>query len=169
MEMTDLLPLAEWQRLERELHKRFGLNGCVYDAKGYTFTGSSPRGVELCTRLRATERGIGGICAPAHQNIAAMAREAREPVVEVCDAGLLKICVPVFVGQELVGVIGACGGLGPDGEIDGFLIEKTCGVAEAEVEALTPTAPAMDQATIDAAVDLMTSWAAKAGAARAAG
>jgi ligand-binding sensor protein len=88
---------------------------------------------------------VSAICSVAHTALAAEAKANKKTVVEDCDAGLLKICVPVFKEEEFVGVVGGCGLLSPDGEIDAFMVEKAAGLSEAqtaelaaEVRRLTP-------------------------------
>jgi len=136
MLMTDLLAKEEWQALEQELHDRWGVNACAYGADGFTFTGYKNFGNPLCPAIKAKPEGIQAICSVAHQNMAAKAKETKATVIAECDAGLLKICVPVFAGGEFVGIIGGCGRLPVDGEVDAFAIEKAAGIPEAEVETL---------------------------------
>ncbi len=136
MTMTDLLAKEEWQALERELHERWGVNACAYGADGFTFTGYKNFGNPLCPAIKAKPEGIQAICSVAHQNMAAQARQTKATVIAECDAGLLKICVPIFSGDEFVGVVGGCGKLPDGGEVDAFAIEKATGIPQAEVEAL---------------------------------
>ena len=71
------------------------------------------------------------------ENIAGMARDSGKPAIVECDAGLLKLVVPIFVYDEFVGAVGACGVLLDDGEADAFMIEKTVGMDEAKIESLS--------------------------------
>jgi ligand-binding sensor protein len=70
----------------------------------------------------------------------------QKTVIEECDAGLVKMVVPVFVADEFVGAIGACGFLLDDGEIDAFLINKMTGIDEEEIERLSEGIPAITRA-----------------------
>jgi ligand-binding sensor protein len=58
-------------------------------------------------------------------------------VIEECDAGLIKLVVPIIVKEEYVGSIGACGLLLEDGEVDSFMVNRTIGIDEEEVDALS--------------------------------
>ena len=69
-------------------------------------------------------------------NMAAQAQKTRKAVVEECDAGILKIVVPIFVKVEFVGTAGGCGRLPAGGEVDTFMINKTTGIDEKELEGL---------------------------------
>ena len=143
MQMTDILPKEAWQALEQEIHERYGLNARVYDDKGFTFTGHTTWVNRLCPAIKAKPAGVSAICSVAHQAMAAEARTTSASVVSECDAGLLKICVPVMVDGQLVGVVGGCGRLLDEGEVDAFLVEKSAGLPEAEVEDLCAGISAM--------------------------
>ena len=49
------------------------------------------------------------ICAPGNQNFMAQAEKTRKPVIAECDAGLVKIAVPIFNKDEFLGTAGGCG------------------------------------------------------------
>ncbi len=150
MLMTDILPKESWQALEQEIFTRFGLNARVYDDKGFTFTGHTTWSNRLCPAIKARPQGVSAICSVAHQAMAAEARSTGAPVVGECDAGLLKICVPVLVDGVLVGVVGGCGRLLGEGEVDPFMVEKSAGITEAEVEELCTDLTPMSEAEAEA-------------------
>ena len=66
---------------------------------------------------------------------------SRQTVVEECDAGMLKLVVPIFANDEYVGAIGACGFLLDDGEVDTFLVNKMTDINADKVESLTEGIP----------------------------
>ena len=66
-----------------------------------------------------------------------MARENKKPAIVDCDAGLLKLVVPIFVKDEFVGAVGACGVLVDDADVDSFMIKRTVEMDEAEIENLS--------------------------------
>jgi len=148
MNMTDLLAKEEWAALEKELHDRWGVNACAYGADGFTFTGYKNFGNPLCPAIKAKPAGIQAICSVAHQNMAAQAKTTHKTVVSECDAGMLKICVPVFSNSEFVGIVGGCGKLPEGGEIDAFAIEKATGLSEAEILALAAKVTPLSAAQI---------------------
>jgi ligand-binding sensor protein len=147
MEMTDICPAQTWAALEEDIHQRFRLNARVYDNKGFSFTRHVTWGNRICPAIKAHPQGVSGICSLAHTAMAAQARDTRATVIEECDAGLIKICVPVFVNDLFVGVAGGCGALSPGGEVDSFLVEKTAGLPEDQTAALSSGIPEMDEAT----------------------
>jgi ligand-binding sensor protein len=63
----------------------------------------------------------------------AEAKQTEKPVIGECDAGMMKISVPVFAEGEFLGAVGGCGLLPEGGEVETFLIEKTLGLSEKEI------------------------------------
>ncbi len=138
MNLTDLLPWGKWLELEKEINRRSGLNATVFDINHIRITDFKKWANNLCPVIKANEKGQTFICSTAQQNIAAMAQKTRKPVVEECDAGMVKIIVPVFVNGEFLGSVSGCGLLIADkGKVESFLIHKTTGIDEEEIERLS--------------------------------
>jgi ligand-binding sensor protein len=136
MKLTDLAPLEKWIELEKDIHKKSGLDVNVFDTKGYRISKFKNWANRLCPEIKATDKGQSFICAPAHMNIAALAMRSKKPVIEECDAGMLKLVVPIILNDEYIGAVGACGFLLDEGEVDSFLVNKTTDISEDEVERL---------------------------------
>jgi len=58
--------------------------------------------------------------------------------------------VPIFLGEEFIGAVGACGMKFEDGDIDSFLVNKMTDIAEETVESLSATVPAISRDKADA-------------------
>ena len=136
VELTDLLPLEKWAELENEIHSRSGLESNVFNTDGIRITDNKVWVNRLCPAIKATDKGQSFICAVAHMNLANQAKDEKRAVIEECDAGLMKIVVPIFVDGDFIGAIGACGLLPADGEVDSFLVNKMTDIDEETVEAL---------------------------------
>jgi len=136
MKLVDLQSLEKWAELEAAIRQRSGMRASVYDIDGIGITGQSQHANDLCPEIRATGKGQTYICAVAHQNMAAMAKNSRLPVIEECDAGLIKIVVPIIAGDEFIGAAGGCGLLMQDGEVDDFMINKTTDLPEEKIAEL---------------------------------
>jgi ligand-binding sensor protein len=136
LSLTDLAPLEIWIELGREIHDAHGFHAVAFDRNNdpihSVFAWANP----LCRRIKEHKEGSKYICAVSQQNMAVEARQTGGPVVEECNGGFLKVCVPVFFKEEFVGTAGGCGLLPADGEVDSFLIAKTLGITEEEVEAM---------------------------------
>jgi ligand-binding sensor protein len=137
MKLTDLAPLESWIELEKNIHQLSGLDVNVFDTKGYRISEFKNWANRLCPEIKATDKGQSFICAPAHMNIATLAMRSKQPVIEECDAGMLKLVVPIYLNDEYVGAVGACGYLLDDGEVDSFLVNKMTDIDEDKVEGLT--------------------------------
>lgn len=136
MELTDLLPIEEWVKIEQDIHKQYGLDTNVFNTSGIRVTPNKAWVNRLCPEIKATDKGQSFICAIAHMNLATMARNSREAVVEECDAGIVKIVVPIFIGDHFMGALAACGKCLDDGEVDTFLVNKITDIEEEKVESL---------------------------------
>lgn len=153
MKLTDILPLDQWIAFEKEIHERSGMDANVFDRDGIRITDYKQWVNRFCPAVKADDRGQSYICAVAHMNIAEMARQTREPVIEECDAGLLKLVVPIYIQDEFVGAVGACGLLLEGGEIDTFMVNKTLGMDEKDIEALSHDIAQVPQSDVEAIAD----------------
>ncbi|WP_319525532.1 PocR ligand-binding domain-containing protein [uncultured Desulfosarcina sp.] len=133
MELTDILSTEEWAGFEKELFDRFHINCTVYNTSGVGVTGKPNWCNRLCPVIKANPDALAAICAPGNQNFMAQARQTGKAVIGECDAGLIKIAVPIFVKDEFLGTAGGCGLLPEGGEIETFMIEKSTGMSEAQI------------------------------------
>ena len=136
MNLTDIWPLENWVDLENDIHTKYGMDVNVFNTDGVRISEFKQWVNKLCPAVKATDKGQSFICAVAHMNIATQAMKTRKPVVEECDAGLVKIVVPIFLDESFIGAVGACGLLLDDGEADTFLINKITGIDEDTAERL---------------------------------
>ena len=136
MKLNDILPIEKWIALEKDLHNRYGLDVNVFDTSGVRISDFKEWVNRLCPAIKATDKGQSFICAVAHMNIAAQAMQTRRPAIEECDAGLVKIVVPIFMDDTFLGAVGACGLLLDEGEVDTFLIDKITGIDEETAQKL---------------------------------
>jgi len=136
MKLTDLLSSEGWAQFEKELFERYAMNCTVYDTTGVGITGKPRWCNRLCPEIKANPDSLAAICAPGNQNFMAQARQTERPVIGECDAGLVKIAVPIFVNGDFLGTAGGCGRLPEGGEVEMFLIEKTTGLDEARIREL---------------------------------
>jgi ligand-binding sensor protein len=145
MKLTDIAPLDKWLELEQKINERTGLNASVFNVDGLRITNFKKWANKLCPLIKADEKGQNYICAVAHQNIAAEAERTHQPVIAECDAGLMKMVVPIFVNGEFLGVAGGCGYILGNGEVDTFMVNKTIGLADEKLKNLSDDIPVMTQ------------------------
>jgi len=137
MELTDLFPLEKWKELEKEITCRSGLDANIFNTNGIRITDYKHWANRLCPAIKATDKGQSYICAVAHMNLSAQAKQTQKSLVEECDAGLAKIIVPIFKNDEFLGTVGACGFLLDGGEVDSFLVNMTTGIDEEDIKGLS--------------------------------
>ncbi|MGD2273053.1 MAG: PocR ligand-binding domain-containing protein [Desulfobacterales bacterium] len=155
MELTDLLPLEKWVELEEEISEKFGIAANVFDVNGIRITDFKNWVNRLCPVIKANEKGQSFICAVAHMNIATQAMQAKQPVTEECDAGLVKPVVPIFVGDEFLGAVCGCGLLLEDGEIDSFYVHKVTGIPEQQIESLSDDIKTLTASQVQSLITFM--------------
>ena len=143
MKLTDIASLEKWLELEQKINERSGLNASVFDVAGVRLTEFKRWANKLCPIIKADEKGQNYICAVAHQNIAAQAERTQQQVISECDAGLMKLAVPIFVNGQFLGIAGGCGHILENGEVDSFMVNKTIGIAEEEITDLSADVPVM--------------------------
>jgi ligand-binding sensor protein len=136
MELTDILTKEGWAAFEKELYDRFHINCTVYNTYGVGVTGKPNWCNRLCPEIKANKDSLSAICAPGNQNFMAQARLTHKSVIGECDAGLIKVAVPIFCENEFLGTAGGCGLLPEEGELETFIIEKTTGLSETEISNL---------------------------------
>jgi ligand-binding sensor protein len=143
MKLTDIAPLDKWLELEEKINERTGLNASVFNVDGVRITNFKKWANKLCPIIKANKKGQDYICAVAHQNIAAQAEHSRQPVIAECDAGLMKMVVPIFVNDEFLGVAGGCGYILGNGEVDTFMVNKTIDIPDEKLKNLLDDIPVM--------------------------
>lgn len=144
MELTRLLPIEKWNQIESDLYEQHKLQGSVFNTDGIRITNSKNWANQLCPAIKSTDKGQSFICAVAHMNMSNQARKTKKPVIEECDAGLLKLVVPIYLDDKYLGVIGGCGLLAADdGEVDIFAINKITDMDDKKIEELSAKIPTL--------------------------
>ncbi|HSO60250.1 MAG TPA: PocR ligand-binding domain-containing protein [Desulfobacterales bacterium] len=136
MELTEILPVEGWMQFEKELFDRFNINATVYSTSGISVTGKPIWCNPLCPVIKANQESLELICKVGNQNFMAQAKKSKEFIIGECDAGLIKIAVPILVNGEFLGTAGGCGRLPAGGEAETFIIEKTTGLNEEAIAEL---------------------------------
>ncbi len=141
MELLQILSIEYWNEIENSLFDKFNLQGSVFNSKGIRITKSMNWSNRLCPVIKSIDKGQSFICAAAHMNMANQAMQSKAPVIEECNAGMLKLVVPIFINGKYLGVIGGCGLLLEGGAVDTFAINKLAGIDEGEIKSLMYNIP----------------------------
>ena len=155
MKLTNILPIEKWVELEKEMSRRSGLNANIFDPDGIRITPFKNWANRLCPEIKANDKGQSFICAVAHQNLAIQAKQTGRSVIEECDAGIVKIVVPIFVDDAFLGTAAACGLRLEDGEVDPFLINKITGIDTKKIESLSNDISSITRKEADSLVEFI--------------
>jgi len=155
MELTDILSVDQWAEFEKELFDRFQINCTVYNTDGVGVTGKPNWCNTLCPEIKANKESLAAICAPGNQHFMAEAQRTGKAVIDECDAGLLKIAVPIFADGVFLGTAGGCGLLPEGGEVDTFMVHKATGMSEEDVAAFCQGIGTMSEAEANAMAEFI--------------
>ncbi len=127
MELTDIASLEKWEEFEKEIHNRSGMNAAIYNNQWNRITSYVAFANDVCPTIKTYPEGIAAICTVANQYFGTVLAKTKQPLVDECDAGFVKFAVPILSEGVFLGMVGGCGHLLPDGEVETFLIEKAIG------------------------------------------
>lgn len=122
MELTDIMSLEKWMVVADQIHEKFGFNGTVYRKDNSVLVKSGGWANKVCPAIKSGDSVF--VCSSAQQRLSKLAQEKKDCVVDECDAGFIKFLMPLYIGNELAGMIGGCGCLAENAEIDAFHIGK---------------------------------------------
>jgi ligand-binding sensor protein len=122
MELTDIMSDAEWKQLANEIYEKFGFNGTVYKIDNMILAKSDEWSNKLCPTIKSGEAKI--ICASAQSGLSQIVREKKNSSTSECDAGLTKFLIPIFAENEFLGMVGGCGCLIENSDVDSFYVSK---------------------------------------------
>ncbi len=122
MELIDIMSLERWKSLADQIHEKFGFNGTVYKKDNYVLVKSEEWANKVCPAIKSGDSVF--VCSSAQLRLSKIAQEKKECVVDECDAGFVKFLMPLYIDNEFAGMIGGCGCLAENTEIDVFYISK---------------------------------------------
>ena len=137
MQLDDILSIEKWTELEKEINNTFGLCASVFDTDSKKITEFKKWPNRLCPVIQADGKSQSFICAVANRNLGLQARQTKKPVIAECDAGLLKLIVPIFVGDEFLGMLSGCGVLVDGASVETYLVTQTTSVDMKEIASLS--------------------------------
>jgi ligand-binding sensor protein len=137
----------QWQQILDSVCQELGMPSAITDKENEVLQVSGRRN-SLCSKIRSIKEASSFICSQAQQFMAEAAKEKRRPIIDFCDAGMLKLVIPVFCQSDFVGTLTACGAFIGGEELEAFLIEKSTKLNEQEIEALIQQVPEGDWSKI---------------------
>jgi len=148
MNVYDIKPKEEWQKILDDVCEESGMPAALVDNKNVVLQVSGERN-PLCSEIRANKESLSFICGQTQQFMTKKAKATRKPVMDACEAGLLKFLVPLFSDTDFVGSITVCGSCVPGEEIETFAIAKSTKMNEKEIVPLTEMVPEVDEEKVE--------------------
>ena len=140
MTPMDLKAKEEWETILERVALDLNMTACLTDDTGVPFFCRVDR-YPLCSAIRANPEATTFICSAISSAMLAVVKRTLGPEVDMCDAGLLRVVVPIVRDSVLVGLVTACGLASKDEELNTFLVAKQLGVTEERVQELARSTP----------------------------
>ena len=141
MEALDLMTPSGWDDTLARFSSQVSMATCLNDAEG-GILGCQHKRYPLCVKIRANEEARSAICSQVSSAMTRVVRATLQSEVGICDAGLLRVSIPVVREGTMVGQITACGLTCKEEDVSTFLLGKMLGLREEQVHQLTRLTPA---------------------------
>jgi ligand-binding sensor protein len=140
MTPLDLKTKEEWEAILDRCAKEANMTACLMDRDGKLLFCRMDR-FPLCKAIRENQGALTSICMKTNTTMLSAVSKTLRPEIDICEAGLLRLVVPILNGRELVGQIAACGLASKEEEIEEFLVSKELGVTEEQVAEMAQASP----------------------------
>jgi ligand-binding sensor protein len=141
MTPLDLKTDEQWDEILDRFARETEMTACLTDE-----TGSLPRcrrdRYPLCEAIRDSQEATTFICSQTNTAMLAVVKVTLKPEIDRCEAGLIRLVVPLVRTSRLVGQVFACGLAPKDEELDPFLVARQLGISEERVLELARSTPA---------------------------
>lgn len=129
---------TQWREILRKIQQETGMEASLTDSEGSILLEEGDR-FPICKRIREKKEALTFICSQTNSAMLGEVKGTLKPAIEECEAGFLRIAIPIVDDGELTGQIVACGLRSED--FDPFLISKQLGISEEEAEDLAKESP----------------------------
>jgi ligand-binding sensor protein len=140
MTPLDLKTKEEWEKILDRFARDAKMTACLTDETGKQLICASER-FPLCGAIREDRDALTFICSQTNTAMLAVVKQTLRPEVDACEAGLIRVAIPIFRDGSLVGQVTACGLASNDEELNSFLLSKQLGIPEEEVLKLAESTP----------------------------
>jgi ligand-binding sensor protein len=148
MTVYDIKSKEEWQKILDDVCEESGMPAALVDKRSVVLQVSGERN-PLCSKIRANNESLAFICGQTQQFMTERAKSIRKPVMDACEAGMIKFLIPLFLDTEFMGSITVCGSCVPGEEIETFAIAKSTKMDEKEIIPLVKMVPEVDQEKVE--------------------
>lgn len=140
MTPLDIMSKKEWEGLLDRFARKINMAACLGDAKGSPIQCRSDR-YPLCVAIRGNQETLTYICSQASATMSAVVMKTMKPELDYCQAGLMRVVVPIVGDGATIGQIFACGLASGEDEIDTSLLARQLGISEDEVRDMVKSTP----------------------------
>jgi ligand-binding sensor protein len=147
IDMYSIKSRQEWQQILDDLWGELGLPAALMDRENKVLQTSGERN-PLCATIRDNGEALSFICGQTQQFMSERARRTKKPVIDMCQAGLVKLVVPFFVNSTWAGTVTACGAVCPGEEIERYLIGRSTNAGEKYIDSLCEEIPEIEREKI---------------------
>jgi len=148
MEPFDVKTKEEWETLLNGLSNKVKMAASLTDKDGNIILTKGNR-YPLCAKIRENKGSLTFICSQTNRAMLVEVMGTMRPVVDLCEAGLCRMVVPIIAQGKMAGMVTACGVAIEGEEIDEFLIAKQAELSEDEVAELARLTPICKEEDIE--------------------
>ncbi len=152
MTPLELKPEAEWHAILDRLFAETTMAACLSNGKGEVLFCRGER-FPLCAAIKGTPTAATYICGQTNTAMLAVVKRTLRPAIDLCEAGLLRMVIPIVRDGALVGQVFACGLAAEGEELDPFMVAKQLGVGEERVTELASATRAISEAELTPVAD----------------
>ncbi len=135
LHVLDVKAESDWLRIVEKLCQNLDMPVSLTDADGKILMSAGERN-PLCAHIREKTETLQAVCSQTAAAMTAALKASKAPVIDLCEAGLARVAVPIFHENEIVGQVSVCGKATDFDEIDPYYLAMTLDISEVEVGAL---------------------------------
>lgn len=140
MTPLDLKNKEEWETILEGFARDTNMTACLTDADGAILACCADR-YPLCAAVRSKSDAIMSVCSQTNVAMLSVIKKTLKPEVDMCEAALLRVVVPVLHDGEFIGQVTACGVASEDEEADTFRVSKELDIPEEKAKELLQSTP----------------------------
>lgn len=140
MTPLDVKPKEEWEKVLDTFSRDARMTACLTDSGGNLIFCRMDR-YPLCAAVRGNTEATTFICSQTNAAMLAVVKQTLAPEIDFCEAGLLRVAVPIVREGAVVGQVAACGLASEDEEIETLLVTKQLGIPEERLEDMIRSTP----------------------------
>ncbi len=140
MDPLELKSKETWEEILDRFARQTNMTACLTDDTGKQLLCARDR-YPLCVAVREKPDALMSICSQSNTAMLAVLKKTLQPEVDLCEAGLIRVVIPIVGNGALIGQITACGLASKDEELDSFLVSKEAGITEEKVLELAKETP----------------------------